>query len=247
MAILPAAPDAPDAAQLRRWLDPVEIARMDRFRFARDQWSYGAAHALLRGMLARYHGAPPADWRFRAEESGRPVIDTAAGPGGAHPPRFSISHTHGLAACALTLPVAADSGLEVGVDAEATNRTPSALELAERFFHPAEAADLGRLAAADQAAGFLTLWTLKEAVVKAVGVGITGGLERFRLRTAPPVVEHAEPPLPPPGRWHLGAWDTADGAHALALALVTAEADQPPPGVVHGVIGGSDPLWDLTG
>lgn len=201
-------------AALPKLLSPAERDRAERFRWPRDRWSYTAAHVLLRAMLAEIHDRAPADWGFIHDQYGRPEIDPA--PAGGEPIRFSLTHTHGLAACAVTVgPL--PPGVEVGVDAEHVARSLDARSLAERFLHPAEAAWLA--AHAEQpGAAFLRLWTLKEAVAKAVGQGLQLGFESFRCTLSPPSVDFYGGPWGPADAWTLWRRDVPPG-HALALAI----------------------------
>jgi 4'-phosphopantetheinyl transferase len=110
-------------------LDHSEKARADRFRTEAARHAYIAAHALLRTTLSRHARTAPAEWRFLTAEGGKPEIDPAQAPPGLP---FSLSHTHGLAASAVGRFHA------LGIDAEAW-REPAPIELAERYFAPAEA------------------------------------------------------------------------------------------------------------
>ncbi|WP_347404316.1 4'-phosphopantetheinyl transferase superfamily protein [Micromonospora sp. WMMD1120] len=83
--------------------------------------------------------------------------------------------------------VAARRTGEVGVDVELVRDLP-ALALARRWFPPAESAWLAERSEADRGVDFLRLWTAKEAVGKALGLGLRGG---GLLREMPP------PGMPP--------------------------------------------------
>ena len=142
-------------------LDADERARMGRFMFERDRQLFLAAHALVRRTLSRHADVDPAAWRFAAEEGGRPVL---AGPAPVPPLCFNLSHCRGLVACA----IARDR--HVGVDVERVAELPR--DLIDSITSPAEAAALRSLPAEAQAERFFTLWTLKEAYVKARGQGL---------------------------------------------------------------------------
>ncbi|MET8120032.1 4'-phosphopantetheinyl transferase superfamily protein [Micromonospora sp. NPDC005189] len=84
----------------------------------------------------------------------------------------SISRTAGIVV------VAARRAGPVGVDVERVRPLP-ALTLARRWFAPAELAWLDGRPEAGRAVDFLRLWTAKEAVGKALGLGLRdGGLRR---------------------------------------------------------------------
>jgi 4'-phosphopantetheinyl transferase len=83
------------------------------------------------------------------------------------PPSFSLSHARGIVACA----IAAD--MPIGVDAERIDRSMAVDELAERHFTRSEMAALQRSPDSARSTLFVELWTLKEAFVKAIGLGLT--------------------------------------------------------------------------
>jgi 4'-phosphopantetheinyl transferase len=143
-------------------LSDEERAQYRRFRFAHDARDYAAAHALLRVTLSRYGDRAPERWRFDKTANGKPfLVDQRTVPAS-----FSLSHATGMVACAVT------ANGDVGVDVECVDRHVEVADIAARFFAPAEAAHLGQLDAAAQRDRFFDLWTLKEALVKALGTGM---------------------------------------------------------------------------
>lgn len=196
-------------------LSADERERAARFAFARDRWSYCAAHGLLRNLLAEFHHQPPLAWRFCHNAHGRPELDTAQH--GENPPRFNISHTHDRVAVALTLDEP-PQGLEVGVDVEPVARTADALGLARRFLSHQEADWLHSLQASEQQTQFLRLWTLKEAVAKAVGLGLSLDLRRFHCRLDPLSVTFDDPRWGCSEEWTLYNEWVASG-HWVSMAV----------------------------
>jgi 4'-phosphopantetheinyl transferase len=162
-------------------LDDQERQRADRFRFRRDRDAFTAAHALARAMLSEATAAATISWRFVHGPYGKPEI----APGnfdhqlsGHRDLRFNISHTNGLAACAVTY------GRDLGVDVEASDRAVE-LEIADRYFAPEEIATI-RSAAPDQRQSLLfRFWTLKEAFIKATGEGLSRPLDSFAFTLDP--------------------------------------------------------------
>jgi 4'-phosphopantetheinyl transferase len=197
------------SAALLAVLSDDERVRLRRFRFERDRRTYLVAHALVRNTLSRYADVPPEAWQFRAGSHGRPEISAPATQ-----LRFSLSHTAGLAACAVILE------RDIGVDVENRSR-PAAAEVAERFFSERERRDLRRASIDHRDGKFLEYWTLKEAYVKARGLGLSLPLEQFSVyperggqwRIA------FEPPLnDDPAQWWL--WSSRVGNnHQAALAI----------------------------
>lgn len=142
-----------------------------------DRERFLAARIVLRFMLSAVTGVSPEAWRFEADERGRPHIASPSSHTGI---RFSITHTSGLVACAVT------GRGDVGVDAEAHDRQTRTLDVARRFFSQAEVACLEGYAPPQQRDVFLDIWTLKEAYVKALGTGLTLPLDRFSFDLSVP-------------------------------------------------------------
>ena len=113
-------------------------------------------------MLSRYCAVAPRDWRFSRSEHGKPEI---CNPEGARL-RFNLTHTAGLAACVVNL-----SG-ECGIDAEKIIGRRDPLGVAQRMFSPAEYLEQKHLSGRAQLEYFFQHWTLREAYVKARGIGI---------------------------------------------------------------------------
>jgi 4'-phosphopantetheinyl transferase len=69
--------------------------------------------------------------------------------------------------------VALARGPRIGIDVERVRDDVDVVELARSAFSSGEAAGLAALPAGERAAAFYGLWTSKESIVKALGVGIT--------------------------------------------------------------------------
>jgi 4'-phosphopantetheinyl transferase len=198
------------SAALLAVLSDDERVRLRRFRFERDRRTYLVAHALVRNTLSRYADVPPEAWQFRPGIHGRPEISAPATQ-----LRFSLSHTAGLAACAVILE------RDIGVDVEDRSRRTAA-EGAERVFSERERRDLCRASTTDHRdRKFLEYWTLKEAYIKARGLGLSLPLEQFSVYTDSGGQWRIafEPPLKDdPARWWL--WSSRLGNnHQAALAI----------------------------
>lgn len=130
--------------------------------------------APLRAILADYLHAAPDMLAFIAGEHGRPVL---AGPHAALSFNWSHSGDHALLAIA--------HGIAPGIDLERLRPRPRALDIARRYFCTDEADALAALEPGQRDDAFLSLWTAKEAVLKATGRGLAYGLDRLQL-TVPP-------------------------------------------------------------
>jgi len=86
-------------------------------------------------------------------------------------------------------------GARLGVDIERVDETRASVDLADRFFSPREAAHLRSLPATRQTDAFFTYWTLKEAYVKALGLGLSVPLNQFAFElSASGIVLHGGAP-----------------------------------------------------
>ena len=99
----------------------------------------------------------------------------------------------------------------------------------ERHFAPDEVRDLRALPADDQPRAFFDYWTLKEAYIKARGMGLSLPLDQFAFALhdgQPPTIRFAPGFDDVEERWQFWqAWPTA--THRLALAVERAGADLP--------------------
>jgi 4'-phosphopantetheinyl transferase len=157
-------------ARYAQLLSPAERERAEQFAFDADRLLYLVAHALMRCTLSRYANPKPQDWVFIQNQYGRPEI----APGLCDVPlRFNLSHTSGLAACAVTLQH------DIGVDVEYMNRRGDVTALAGDVFSPAEVRALRAAPSARRREQFFKYWTLKEAYIKARGMGLAMPLDQF--------------------------------------------------------------------
>jgi 4'-phosphopantetheinyl transferase len=114
-------------------LDDEERAAFARFAFDPDRRDYAAAHALLRTMLSEVQpDVAPKDWHFLRTPSGRPLLASPPAPWIG----FSLSHARGIVACAVSRDV------EVGIDAECTDRRIEVEPLAREVCSAHERAQL---------------------------------------------------------------------------------------------------------
>jgi 4'-phosphopantetheinyl transferase len=158
-------------------LNSEERERHRKFHFERNRRQYLVSHALVRLTLSRYAPVEPQAWSFVTNEYGCPRV-AGEGSGGL---RFNLSHTDGMAMVAVARDV------DVGVDVEDVFRAGEPVGLADRYFAPAEVADLQALEVAHQRERFFEYWTLKEAYIKARGMGLSLPLDQFAFELQPGV------------------------------------------------------------
>lgn len=154
-------------------LTEEELARHARFHFDHSKREFLAGRALMRGALAHYLGVEPSEVRFDFGREGKPELrdpgDRARGLA------FNMSHTRGLVAFAIA------RGEMIGVDVESIEPKRADSGIAERFFSRDECEFLSKLTAANRVEFFFRYWTLKEAYLKARGLGLALPLKEFTM------------------------------------------------------------------
>lgn len=152
-----------------------EQHRASRLRFQRDRDRFIVARGLLKTLLGGYLSIKPVMIRFCYGRHGKPNLDLSSGK---ETLRFNLSHSDGLVFYALT------RDREIGVDLERVRAGFPYESITERFFSPQERAALYELPIGLRRTAFFTLWTLKEAYLKARGVGLSSPLDRFDISPA---------------------------------------------------------------
>ncbi|GAC1353046.1 MAG: 4'-phosphopantetheinyl transferase superfamily protein [Polyangiales bacterium] len=159
-------------------LNDEERGRRDRYKFARHRHEFLVTRALVRTVLSLFAPIEPKQWQFRSNSHGRPEVSTHEG----RHLKFNLSNTDGLVACL----VATDR--HVGVDVERMDREGETVEIADQFFAPSEVAALLALPTHQRRLRFLEYWTLKEAYIKARGLGLSVPLHEFSFDLAGDVI-----------------------------------------------------------
>ena len=125
---------------------------------------------------------------------GRPELAAGAHPA---PPSFNVSHTEGVLAFALAERV-------VGVDVESFRSDPEPLEIGRQVFSPRELAALAGVDPAERRLRFRRLWAIKEAYIKARGLGMVLPLREVTCEVAeggPACFHFGAPVQDVPSRW----------------------------------------------
>ena len=153
-------------------LSPDEIARAEKFRFARHRRRFIAARGILRQLLGNYLEIAPSQVKFGYSDRGKPFLSQ---PMVSNSLQFNVSHSEEYALYGFAL------NHQIGVDVEYLRRMPDAVNIARRFFSPAELNLVQNAAPPERHHLFFQLWTAKEAYLKAIGTGLTGMLDNIEI------------------------------------------------------------------
>lgn len=168
---------ADELQSARKLLSADELLRADRYVVDRPRLQFMTCRAALRKILAAKVGCDPAELRFGYSELGKPSIDTtrtplsAAGRTAAQSLHFSVSHSGcwGLVAVSTEM---------VGIDIEQLQPGIQARSLKSQVASPAEEVPWNALPAKFHAEQIIRLWVCKEALLKALGLGIAECLQQ---------------------------------------------------------------------
>lgn len=178
----------PEAVPLEmgmQYLTAEEIDRASRFRFAKDATHWISCRAQLRMILGRETGLPPREVPLILSEFGKPLL--AAPHAGLH---FNLTHSAELALLAVT------RDGPVGIDLENECRGLELGGCETIFCHPWEIRNLPSEPAL-RTRRLLKIWTSKEAVLKALGTGLSFPPEKLRILGAAPTSQViSDTPLP---------------------------------------------------
>jgi 4'-phosphopantetheinyl transferase len=146
----------------RDYLSDDESARVREYRSREAAERYVVTRSLVRLVLSDRLDVPARTLQVSRTDTGKPVVTE-----GLH---FNVSHSGDLILVALSEERA------VGVDVERKREVERVPALVTRWLNEPEqlAYERWRAAGASDSEAFLRIWSLKEARLKALGVGISG-------------------------------------------------------------------------
>lgn len=200
---------------LQRW----EHARASAFVHESDRRDYICAHALRRALLADCFGLRAGSWDIEQRHLQKPIIATPIQHGTAE---SNLTHTRGFVAVVVGLDCA------VGIDAEDRNRhiEPDAASL---ICSTSEHDFLNAIPSSSPARRELLLhmWVRKEALLKAMGVGLSFPLPAIDLdHNGHPSLSHSTFAIGAISDWRIWNIDAgpshlvAVGAHHCGRSLL---------------------------
>ena len=164
-----------DTAGAEGILSPAEKARAARYRFDEDRRRYIAGRASLRRILAERTGTPAGELAFEEPDGEKPRLGLTVGASGVF---FNVSHSGDYTV------IAVSDTAEVGIDIEEIRVDCPINQLARRYYAASEFEWLRNLKENKKLQGFYRLWTIKEAVVKCAGLGLSVPTQSIRVRLA---------------------------------------------------------------
>jgi 4'-phosphopantetheinyl transferase len=153
-------------------LSESEIERARRFQSDDAARDYIIAHGTMRAILGKLTRCSPGNISFASGVSGKQYLVKAM-----HSPFFNLSHSGRFAALAVC------HLLEVGIDIEVIDETK--IDLGNDFLSTDEKASLELVLPQFKAHAIFQSWVLKEAFGKALGVGLSIGIDVLQVAMMP--------------------------------------------------------------
>ena len=200
-------------AEALSWLDEQERARARRFIGVGPRRGFALCRAALRALLCDELRCGNEQLTFGVSEHGKPFALVQGLPVDIS---FNVSHSgnHGLIA------LAPEGRLGIDVEECASHRNLDTL--IETVFTPDEQAELALIEGEERPRAFFRLWTVKEALVKAEGTGLSLDPSLFEV---PPAMRRGASsavfafPRIPSVRWRVESFDGDDFVAAIAHEL----------------------------
>lgn len=183
-----------------------ELERASRFTNPIVSQRYLAGRGILRLVLANWLDTEPSEVKIVYNPFGKPSLASQSAKYTIH---FNLSH------CEKDLVIAVCKGAPVGIDIETNRSLPDEASIVQRFFHPGEIEEYFTLPPPLRSQAFINAWTRKEAIVKAIGSGLSTNLDSFRVSLDPrlpaKIHELCVPELEPPvDLWTLRTFHPSD-------------------------------------
>lgn len=156
------------------WFSLSEQKHLESLVFEKDKKLYKLSHLLLRWVLSAYVEKTPDQLEFNVNDYGKPFLK------GAGNISFNLSHSSGLAVLAVSI------DQPIGVDIEQVDYSKDVHTILDHFFHPKEVAQFKPLTKTQKSKFFYKFWTLKEAFIKAKGMGLSIPLDGFYFQFLDP-------------------------------------------------------------
>jgi len=157
-------------------LSEKERIRSHQFHFESDRHAFIVRHGILRAILGRLHGIDPQQVKICTGSYGKPYIERT---GDVDPIQFNMSRSKDMVLFGFC------RGRQIGVDIEFEASEPDFEQIVTHFFSASEQASFHDLPESQKKPAFYHCWTQKEAFLKALGDGISRGLDQFDVSTNP--------------------------------------------------------------
>ncbi len=164
--------------KLLSYLSDSELDKAGRIPEGINKDRFIVSRGILRQLLSSYLHYDPSAIPLGSNKHGKPEI---ARDKLSTPVEFNTSHSGNLILIAVT------RNTEVGVDIESLREVKRLDKIIDRYYTQAERSFVSSCASEKKNDAFFYIWTSKEAVIKARGLGVSSRLRDFD------VLDHLDP------------------------------------------------------
>lgn len=180
-----------------------DILEAERYTFPPAQTRFLLSRAGLRRFVGNFLGKDPSEIVFDIKRYGKPVIV------GIDRVDFNLSHSDEYVVFCIA------NEMNVGIDIESHKEIADYVDVASRVFSPAEINYLRSTGGVDPLVSFYNIWVRKEALLKAIGCGLSALARRISIVEAGRLVEVVN--VPDFGQWWLSAMPCPAGYYAACV------------------------------
>jgi 4'-phosphopantetheinyl transferase len=157
---------------IKSLLSQDELNRAASFHFEKDRKRYICARGILRLLISVYTGINPAKIKFCYSEFGKPELEKEIYE---NTIQFNLAHSENAAVFGFI------KNTHLGIDIEFLRPIANFLEIAKRYFSTKESRQLNYFSEEKRTEAFYNCWVKKEAVIKAIGEGLSFPLKDFTV------------------------------------------------------------------
>lgn len=195
-------------ARATQLLNATELERVAAILDPDTRAQHAVGRALIRLLGAQEAGCRPSELTVAVTEGGKPWLPGVPGV------NVTVAHTR------RAVVVASVSGAPIGVDIEHPAAAVQPLRLAQRLFASQEVRAIRQLSGDGLADWFARVWTIKEAVGKALGVGVIPALSRVVVDSGDAGLRLADVGFGPAvASWTLHQLVAPGGGEKIAVAV----------------------------
>jgi len=151
-----------------------EAKKAGRFHFKIHQDRYVKGRFMLRSVLGMYLDSDFYDQEFHANFYGKPALQKHPED---HSIRFNISNSENICVCAFS------QNSEIGIDIEKIHDLPDMDQIIAASFSDEEIRKIHSLSEPDLTRTFFQYWARKEALIKAMGMGLSHPMNNVNVVT----------------------------------------------------------------
>jgi 4'-phosphopantetheinyl transferase len=166
-------PLTPWTDEVCQYLSQDETHRANKFYFTHHQQRFTMARAMMRLLLAQYLSLSASELVFEYSKYGKPYLSCH------EEIEFNLSHSENWAVLGI------GKKYPLGVDIEIFSERPYH-GIGNHVFSTQENQALHKLPHSLKPLGFFSLWSQKEALIKACGLGLTYNTTEFNVAVLPP-------------------------------------------------------------